>query len=83
MNSTVSSDMPIQVTLDNMLAARGMTAKDLAARIGISETQLSHFRSGKVRGIRFSTMARLCAVLECRPGDLLDYEYRESDLATE
>lgn len=49
-------------------------------RIGISETQLSLFRSGKVRGIRFATLARMCAVLECRPGDLLDYAFNASDL---
>ena len=53
--------MPIRVTLDEMLAKRGMKARELAAQIGISETQLSLFRSGKVRGIRFRTMARLCA----------------------
>ena len=49
--------MPIQVTLDAMLARRGMTARELAARVGISETQMSLFRSGKVRGIRFRTLA--------------------------
>ena len=65
--------MPIRITLDDVLAARNMTGKALAGQIGISETQLSLFRSGKVRGIRFGTLARLCAVLECRPGDLLDY----------
>lgn len=72
--------MPVHVTLDEMLSHRGMTGKDLARRIGISETQLSLFRSGKVRGIRFATLARMCAVLECRPGDLLDYSFVESDL---
>ena len=67
--------MPIRITLDRVLAARRMKAKDLAARMGISETQLSLFRSGKVRGIRFSTLAAMCAVLECRPADLLDYDH--------
>jgi len=65
--------MPIQVTLDAMLAKRGMTARDLAARVGLSETQMSLFRSGKVKGIRFRTLARLCAVLACSPGDLLGH----------
>ena len=66
--------MPVRVTLDAVLARRGMTGKQLAEAMGISETQLSLFRSGKVRGVRFATIARMCAVLECRPGDLLDYE---------
>ena len=60
--------MPIRVTLDGMLARRGMKARELAAAVGISETQLSLFRSGKVKGIRFHTLAKLCAVLECTPG---------------
>ena len=66
--------MGVIVTLDEVLAKRGMTGKQLARKIGLSETQLSLFRSGKVRGIRFGTLERLCAVLECRPGDLIDYE---------
>jgi putative transcriptional regulator len=65
--------MPIKVTLDAVLARRGMTAREAAARIGISETQMSLFRSGKVRGLRFATLAKMCAVLRCLPGDLLDY----------
>ena len=72
--------MPIRVTLDEMLARRGMKAREVAATIGISETQLSLFRSGKVKGIRFRTLAKLCAVLECAPGDLLDYDYIAADL---
>lgn len=72
--------MSIRITLDAMLAARGMTARELAARVGISETQMSLFRSGKVRGIRFRTLAKLCAVLECAPGDLLDYDADPADL---
>ena len=72
--------MPIRVALDEMLARRGMKAREVAAMIGISETQLSLFRSGKVKGIRFRTLAKLCAVLECAPGDLLDYDYVAADL---
>jgi len=67
----------IVVTLDVMLARRKMKAKDLAARIGITEANLSLLRSGKVKGVRFDTLARLCAALDCRPGDLLDVEGRE------
>jgi putative transcriptional regulator len=72
--------MPIRVTLDVVLARRGRTARDLAAEIGLSETQLSLFRSSKVRGIRFATLARLCAALECTPGELLDYTPDPADL---
>ena len=66
--------MPIVVTLDVMLARRKMRGKDLAAAIGISEQNLSLLRSGKVKGVRFSTLQRICAVLDCQPGDLLAYE---------
>ncbi|WP_066794847.1 helix-turn-helix domain-containing protein [Sphingomonas soli] len=73
--------MPVKVTLDAVLAKRGMTGKQLAEQMGLSETQLSLFRSGKVRGIRFATLAKMCAVLECAPGELLDYEADPSDLS--
>lgn len=73
--------MPIRVTLDAVLTIRGKTAREIASQIGISETQLSLFRSGKVRGIRFRTLARLCAALECEPGDLLGYARDPADLA--
>lgn len=72
--------MPIRVTLDEMLARRDMKARELAAEVGISETQLSLFRGGKVKGIRFRTLAKLCAVLGCVPGDLLDYDHDADDL---
>jgi putative transcriptional regulator len=72
--------MPVRITLDAVLARKGMTGKQLAEAMGLSETQLSLFRSGKVRGIRFATLARMCAVLECAPGDLLDYGFDQADL---
>ncbi|WBX94516.1 helix-turn-helix domain-containing protein [Pseudoxanthomonas mexicana] len=72
--------MPIRVTLDEILVRRRIKARELAETIGISETQMSLFRSGKVKGIRFRTMAKLCAVLECTPGDLLGYDYDVDDL---
>jgi putative transcriptional regulator len=74
--------MPVRITLDAMLSARGVTAKSVCERIGISETQLSLFRSGKVRGLRFSTLSKLCLILECTPGDLLGYDRDEADLLT-
>ena len=73
--------MPVRVTLDALIVAKGLKARDLAQDVGLSETQLSLFRSGKVKGIRFRTLARLCAALECRPGDLLDYDYNPDDTA--
>lgn len=72
--------MPVTVTLDDMLARRKMTGKQLAEAVGLSETQLSMFRSGKIRGVRFSTIARMCAALDCVPGDLLGYIADPADL---
>ncbi len=72
--------MPVRVTLDVMLARRKMRARDVAEKIGLSETQLSLLRTGKVRGVRFDTMSKLCLVLDCAPGDILDYDRDELDL---
>ncbi|UPT61455.1 MAG: helix-turn-helix transcriptional regulator [Hyphomonadaceae bacterium JAD_PAG50586_4] len=66
--------MRIVVTLDVMLARRKMKAKDLAERVGITEANLSLLRTGKVKGVRFDTLAKICEVLQCRPADLLDVE---------
>ncbi len=63
--------MPITVTLDVMLAKRKMRSKDLASRIGITEANLSLLKSGKVKGVRFETLAAICEALECQPADLL------------
>ena len=65
--------MAIIVRLDVALAQRKMTSRDLAARIGLSEQNLSILRSGKARGVRFSTLDAICKVLDCQPGDLLEY----------
>jgi putative transcriptional regulator len=75
--------MPVRITLDAVLAERGLTAKAVAERVGISETQLSLFRSGKVRGMRFATLSKLCLVLGCKPGELIDYDPDEADLAND
>ena len=66
--------MPIIVDIDVMLARRKMRSKELAQRIGLTEQQVSQLKSGKVRGMRFDTLSRICAVLQCQPGDLLRYE---------
>jgi len=64
----------IVVTLDVMLARRKMKSKDLAERVGITEANLSLLRTGKVKGVRFETLAKICEALECKPADLLDLE---------
>ncbi|MEM1362478.1 MAG: helix-turn-helix transcriptional regulator [Pseudomonadota bacterium] len=64
--------MRIVVRLDVMLARRKMRSRELAARIGITEQNLSLLKSGKVKGIRFETLAKICQALECQPGDLLE-----------
>jgi putative transcriptional regulator len=73
--------MPIIVDLDVMLARRKMRSKELAARVGISEVNLSLLKSGKVKGVRFDTLSRICVILACQPGDLLRFEADGSELA--
>ncbi|MHA7772105.1 helix-turn-helix domain-containing protein [Roseibium sp. M-1] len=66
--------MPIIIELDVMLARRKMRSKELAERIGITEQNVSLLKSGKVKGVRFETLEKICEVLECQPGDILLYE---------
>jgi putative transcriptional regulator len=75
--------MPIIVNLDVMLARRKMRSRDLAAHIGIAEQNVSLLKSGKVKGIRFDTLERICEVLECQPGDILEYRADETKPAGE
>jgi putative transcriptional regulator len=65
--------MPIVVNLDVMLTKRKMRSRELAERIGITEQNLSLLKSGKVRGVRFETLGAICEVLQCQPGDLLEF----------
>ena len=65
--------MPIVVNLDVMLARRKMRSRELAERIGITEQNVSLLKSGKVKGIRFDTLEAICRVLDCQPGDLLEF----------
>ena len=65
--------MTIVVNLDVMLARRKMRSKELAERIGLTEVNVSLLKSGKVRGVRFETLSKICAALECQPGDILEY----------
>jgi putative transcriptional regulator len=71
--------MPIVVNLDVMLARRKMRSKELAEHIGITEQNVSLLKSGKVKGIRFETLDRICAVLSCQPGDILEYRPAEGE----
>ena len=65
--------MTIVVNLDVMLARRKMRSRELAERVGITEQNISLLKSGKVRGVRFDTLEAICEVLQCQPGDLLEY----------
>ena len=75
--------MPIIVNLDVMLARRKIRSRELAARIELTEANVSLLKSGKVRGIRFDTLERICAVLDCQPGDILEYVPDNADDALE
>ncbi len=66
--------MGIQVTLERMLAARGMTLTELSERIGITLANLSILKTNKARAVRFTTLEALCRELQCQPGDLLAYD---------
>jgi putative transcriptional regulator len=66
--------MPIVVDIDVMLARRKMSVGELADRVGITPANLAVLKNGRARAVRFTTLAALCAVLECQPGDLLRFE---------
>ncbi|NOR62455.1 MAG: helix-turn-helix domain-containing protein [Rhodobacteraceae bacterium] len=66
--------MGIVVRLDVMIARRKFSSKELAARIGITEANLSLLKRGHVKGVRFQTLAKLCHELDCQPGDILEYD---------
>jgi len=65
--------MAIIVNLDVMLAKRKIRSRDLAAQIGIAEQNVSLLKSGKVKGVRFDTLEKICQILDCQPGDILEY----------
>lgn len=66
--------MAIKICLDELLKARGMTSKELCAKVGITEANLSILRSGKAKGVRFHTINRICYYLDCQVGDLLQFD---------
>lgn len=65
--------MGIVVNLDVVMAQRKIRSKDLASAIGITEANLSLLKRGKVKGVRFETLAAICRYLECQPGDFLEF----------
>lgn len=65
--------MPIVVNLDVMLARRKLSLTELSERVGITMTNLSILKTGKAKAIRFSTLEEICRILECQPGDILEY----------
>ena len=66
--------MPIILRLDRVMADRKMSLNELAARVGISNVNLSNLKTGKVKAVRFSTLEAICEALDCQPGDILGYE---------
>jgi putative transcriptional regulator len=73
--------MPIILRLDVMMARRKVRSNALARAIGLTEANLSLLKSGKVKGIRFSTLEAICAHLDCQPGDILEYQPDEAEPA--
>ena len=71
--------MAIQVHLEEVLKVRGLTSKELCAKVGITEANLSILRSGKAKGVRFGTKNRICYFLECDVGDILKFDGNMED----
>ncbi len=71
--------MPIIVNLDVMMAKRKISASELASRMGITLSNLSILKNNRAKAIRFSTLNAICRVLECQPGDILEYEEGEEE----
>ncbi|MCJ0741269.1 helix-turn-helix domain-containing protein [Pedobacter montanisoli] len=66
--------MPIIVNVDVMLAKRKMQSKELAEKLGITQANLSILKTGKAKGVRFDTLEAICEILDCQPGDILEYQ---------
>ena len=70
--------MPIILRLDRVMADRKMSLNELSEKVGVANVNLSKLKNGHVSAIRFSTLEAICEVLDCQPGDILEYQ-RESD----
>lgn len=75
--------MAIILRLDRIMADRKMSLNELSEKVGISNVNLSNLKTGKVKAIRFSTLNAICAVLDCQPGDILEYRYVENEVIEE
>ncbi|WP_339236349.1 helix-turn-helix transcriptional regulator [Paenibacillus sp. FSL R5-0623] len=71
--------MPIIIRLDRVLADKKMKLNDLADKVGISNVNLSNLKTGKVKAIRFSTLEAICEILDCQPGDIMEFVPNDSD----
>ena len=71
--------MAIIVRLDRMMADRKMSLNELADKVGLSNVNMSNLKTGKMKGIRFETLNSICKVLDCQPGDILEYTPDEDD----
>ena len=71
--------MPIVMRLDRVMADRKISSQELAEIIGISPVNLSRIKTGRLKGIRFSTLQAMCEALHCKPGDIIDYRPDEPD----
>ena len=70
--------MPIILRLDRVMAARKMSLNELSERVGVANVNLSKLKNGRVSAIRFSTLEAICEVLDCQPGDILEYQKEET-----
>lgn len=64
----------IKINLEHVLEKKAMTSKELAEKIGITQANLSILKTGKAKGIRFNTLASICRILDCQPGDILSFK---------
>lgn len=76
---TGGEEVPIVMRLDRVMAEKKISSTELAERIGTSTVNLSNIKNGKIRGVRFSTLEAMCQVLNCKPGDLIDYVTPEEE----
>ena len=70
--------MPIILRLDRVMADRKMSLNELSEKVGVANVNLSKLKNGRVSAIRFSTLEAICQVLDCQPGDILDYQKSET-----
>lgn len=75
--------MAIRLKLDEVMAARGIGLGELAQRVGITNANMSHIKTGQVKAVRFSTLDAICEVLACQPGDILEYVREDEEVSDE